>query len=126
MRIDCAYTPGRVVETDKRPGLFKGRWKYRPRANDASTIEKASFLTVKQTARVGGFDPDFNWPPDKNLAYLMIGNSVSPSKATQVMLEAKRAGLVKLHYRPHPVVQCAVEINLTTEAKMLRATVSDT
>jgi hypothetical protein len=92
MRTHCCYTPGRVQENETQK--WKGRWKYRARPLDAARIERAAFLTILQLARLAGFDADFLWPTCRNLAGKLIGNSVAPPVATQVMLAARSAGLL--------------------------------
>jgi hypothetical protein len=102
-----------------------GKWKYRPRLADAARIEQASFPTVEQITRIGGFDPDFLWPESRKLAAKMIGNSVAPPQAAQVMIAAQRAGLLVTHYRARPALKTATQVDLRVEAKALKASVKN-
>ena len=123
-RTNCGYTPGRVLEEHK--GDWMGKWKYRARAADEATIEKASSPTIQQLARIGGFDPDFLWCESRKWAARMIGNSVAPPVATQVMLAAQRAGLLRTHWRERPALVKAMDINLLRESQRLVGTVKHT
>ena len=123
LRTNCGYVPKRVV-VEKDTG-WKGAWKYRAREADEAPIEKSSYLTVKQLARVAGFDPDFILPESRKLATFMLGNSAAPPQCTQVMLAARLAGLLRTILRDKPIVRRAVELKLTTESTRLRDTLRD-
>ena len=77
-----------------------------------------------QLGRVGGFD-DYCWPADRVLATRMIGNSVAPPVATQVMLAAKNVGLLCCATEVMQILRCALSLNLRVEAARLVDSVSD-
>jgi hypothetical protein len=86
-------------------------------------IEKAAFLTIMQLGRIGGFD-DYLWPKDRIVAARMIGNSVAPPVATQVMLAARDAGLLSYTTEEMKIPRCALNLNLRVEAAWLVDSVS--
>jgi hypothetical protein len=91
---------------------------------DAARIEEAAFLTIMQLGRIGGFD-DYCWPEDRTLAARMIGNSVAPPVATQVMLAARDAGLLSCATETMRIPGCALSLNLRVEASRLVDSVSN-
>ena len=91
---------------------------------DAVKIEKAAFLTIMQLGRIGGFD-DYLWPKDRIVAARMIGNSVAPPVATQVMLAARDAGLLSYATEEMQIPRGALSLNLRVEAAWLVDSVSN-
>ena len=83
-----------------------------------------AFLTILQLARLAGFDADFLWPTCRILAGKIIGNSVAPPVATQLMLAARAAGLLTSTTQQMLIPGTAWQLNLTQVALRLTENIS--
>jgi site-specific DNA-cytosine methylase len=88
MRTNCGWVPRSEGKGKRR------QWFYRPRIQDADTIQRTAFLNTHQLAQVGGFSQDFHWPQSRSLVAKIIGNSVAPPTAAAVMIALLQAQVV--------------------------------